>query len=265
MEVLCQRVVWSLVLCVLLAGSRARRADLWAALTSRSAVGQLLIGALLISANWLIFVYASSTGQLYRAGIGYLVTPIVQIALGVLFLGERLRRLQWAALTLAGGGMLLLVLRSEGWPWIELGLAGLFGTYGLVRKRVVVTPLAGLTVETLVLLPLALLGLSWAHAASGGALGFWSATPTARALMFGLGITTAVPLMWFAAAAARLPLSTIGFLQFSAPTCQFLLGVLAFGQRPPDPAMWWGYLGIGLGVVVLVGELVRFRGRERVG
>jgi chloramphenicol-sensitive protein RarD len=262
-EILCQRVVWSLLLCVMLLGSRARRAELRGVVRSRVHLLPLAVAAILISCNWLVFVYASSTGQLYRAGIGYLVTPIVQIGLGVVFLGERLRRPQWWALALASLGMAELVFFAEGWPWIELSLAALFGAYGLVRKRVAVSPLTGLTVETLFLLGPALLGLAWVHASMGPGLAIVEAEPVTRVLMVGLGLTTAVPLMWFAAAAARLPLSTIGFLQFSAPICQFLLGVLAFGQRPSDPAMWWGYLGIGLGVAVLVGELVRFRMRNR--
>ena len=261
LEVLCQRVVWSLLLCALMLGSGARRAELRRVIASRTHLPALALAALLISANWMVFVYASSTGQLYRAGIGYLVTPMVQIGLGVAFLGERLRRPQWWALALAGLGMAELVFLAEGWPWIELSLAGMFGAYGLVRKRVPVSPLTGLTVETPVLLLPALAGIAWVHSASGPGLAIAEASPSTMALMLGLGVTTAVPLMWFAAAAARLPLSTIGFLQFSAPICQVLLGVLAFGQRPPDPAMWWGYAAIGLGVVVLVVELLRFRVR----
>lgn len=261
LEVLCQRVVWSLLLCGLLLGSAERRAELRVALTRWTHLAPLAIAALLISGNWLVFVYASSTGQLYRAGIGYLVTPMVQIGLGVAFLGERLRRPQWWALGLAGLGIAELVFLAEGWPWIELSLAAMFGAYGLVRKRVPVSPLTGLTVETLLLLVPALAGLGWVHGAMGEGLAIVEAGSGTRALMVGLGLTTAVPLMWFAAAASRLPLSTIGFLQFSAPTCQFLLGVLVFGQRPPDPAMWWGYGAIAFGVVVLVFELVRFRAR----
>jgi chloramphenicol-sensitive protein RarD len=259
LEVLSQRVVWSLVLCALLVVLRRRGPDLRRVLGTPRTVGILAVTALLVSANWLVFIYAASSGQLYRAGIGYFVTPMVQIALGTLFLRERLRRDQWAALACAGLGMIWLLLIADGLPWIELGLAGTFGLYGLLRKRVGTGPIVGLTVETAVLTPLAVGCLWWIGAGDLQRLGFFAGGPGTALLLALTGVATAVPLMWFAAAAARLPLTTIGFLQFSAPTGHFLLGVLLFGQGPPDPRLWIGYGLIWAGVAALAVGLLRFR------
>ena len=267
-EVLAHRVVWSLVFCLVLCAGTGRMPALGAALRDRRAALRLTLCAGLVTVNWLVFIVAMARGELYRAGIGYFVTPIVQIALGTLLLGERLRRLQWCAIALAVGGMLVLVaigmsLGGE-WPWIEASLAGSFGFYGLLRKQTRVGPVVGLTVETGVLTPIAVLWLWLAPSAFGAPLGFVVGDAATDALLIATGVSTALPLLCFAAAAARLPLSTVGFLQFLAPTGQVLLGVLAFGERPADPSLWWGYALIWAGVLVLIGEgAVRLRSRSR--
>lgn len=256
-EVLAHRVVWALVLCVLLVIWLGRVKALRQLLSRRKSVMVLVLTALLISVNWLVFIYALAIGELYRASIGYFVTPMVHIALGLVFLGERLRFAQWIALGLAGLGMLWLMVVAGGLPWIELTLASTFGLYGLLRKRVDAGPMVGLTVETACLLPLAVGYLLWVvfGLERGSAMGSVDTLPTV--LLFLLGVSTALPLLWFAAAAKRLPLATIGFLQFGAPTGQFLLGVLAFGETVKDPRMWWGYGLIWLGVVCVCVELIR--------
>lgn len=262
-EVLAHRVVWALALCVLLVWWLGRGKALRALLKRRKSVGLLGLTAMLISVNWLIFIYALATDQLYRASIGYFVTPMVHIALGLVFLGERLRVGQWVALGFAALGMAWLMFVAGGWPWIELTLAATFGVYGLLRKRVDAGPMVGLTVETACLLPLAIGYLAWVvfGLERGSAMGSVGALPTG--LLFLLGISTALPLLWFAAAAKRLPLATVGFLQFGAPTGQFLLGVLAFGETVKDPTMWWGYGLIWLGVVCVCGELLRQARKKR--
>ena len=151
LEILCQRVVWSLVLCAALVAVRGRGEELRRLLGDRRTVALLAGTAVLVSVNWLVFIYAVSSDQLYRAGIGYFVTPMVQIALGTALLGERLRRFQWAAIACAGVGIGWLVAVASGLPWIELALAVSFGFYGLLRKRARAGPIVGLTVETAVL------------------------------------------------------------------------------------------------------------------
>jgi chloramphenicol-sensitive protein RarD len=264
LEIVAHRIVWSLLLSLLLVAFLRRGRALRETLRRPRTLLLLAIGAVLVSANWLLFIVAVARAELYRAGIGYFVTPILQIALGVVFLGERLRRGQAAAVALALAGLLVLLVVGGNLPWIELGLALTFGCYGLVRKRVgAVGPIVGLTLETAVLLPLALAWLVVGPAITGAPAGFTSGSVGTVLLLIATGISSGVPLMFFAAAAARLPLSTIGFLQFSAPTGQFLLGVLAFGERPPDPRLWIGYALIWIAVLALVGEGLRARQKGR--
>lgn len=261
-EVLAHRVVWALLLCVLMVWWLGRVGALRVLVRRRRAVGVLALTAGLLSVNWLIFIYSIASDQLYRSSIGYFMTPMVQIALGMVFLGERLRVGQWVALGFALLGIGWLLFVAGGFPWLELTLAGTFGVYGLLRKRVDAGPMVGLTVETAWLLPFAVGYLVWVvlFLERGSAMGSVGALPTV--LLFALGVTTALPLLWFAAAAKRLPLATIGFLQFGAPTGQFLLGVLAFGNEVRDPMLWWGYGLIWLGVVCVCLELAR-EGRRR--
>lgn len=257
LEILGHRVVWSLVLCLLLVPMRRRVPELLLVLRSRSTALVLLVTATLISVNWLVFIYALSTGQLYRAGIGYFVTPMVQIALGTVFLHERLRVAQWVGVCCAGVGIAVLVAVSGTLPWIELSLALSFGFYGLLRKRARVGPIVGMSVETAWLAPLAIGWLLWSGAHDSASSGFLTGGPTVVALLVLTGASTALPLIWFAGAAVRLPLVTIGFLQFVAPSGQFLLGVVAFGERPADPRAWLGYAAIWSGVVVVSLDAVR--------
>lgn len=262
LEILAHRIVWSLLFCLLLCWQRGSFGRLRETLRDRSAFGRLGLAAVLVTINWSVFIVAMARGELYRAGIGYFVTPVVQIALGTLLLGERLRRSQWWAVGFAGAGMAVLLgiaiaLGGE-LPWIEAALALSFGFYGLVRKGVKVGPVVGLTVETGVLTPIALAWLLLGPGLLAVPPAFLSGTGTASLLAL-TGISTAVPLLCFAAAAARLPLSTIGFLQFTAPTGQVLLGVFVYGERPADPSLWLGYGLIWMAVMVLAFDMLRAR------
>ncbi len=262
-EILGHRIVWSLLVCVALLFWLNRVADFKALLRRKRSVALLALTAALVSVNWLIFIYAVASDQLYRAGIGYFVTPFVQIALGMLVLGERLRGLQWAALSLAFAGIVWLIAAAGVFPWIELSLAASFGFYGLLRKRAHAGPIVGLTIETAAITPIALGWLVYAALAFDRPAAFVGAGPLPTALLIATGISTALPLLWFAAAAKRLPLTTIGFLQFGAPVGQFLLGVLAFGERPQKPIMWFGYALIWLGVTVLCANSLHHRRRSK--
>lgn len=254
LEILGHRIVWSLVLCVGLLFWLGRVDDFKAVLRRKRSTALLAGTAALVSANWAVFIYAVASDQLYRAGIGYFVTPFVQIALGMIFFHERLKRLQWAALSLALAGVAWLIAVAGVFPWIELALACSFGFYGLLRKRAHAGPIVGLTIETAAIMPIALGYLVVAAITFERAPAFAAGGPLPTALLIATGVSTALPLLWFAAAAKKLPLSTIGFLQFGAPVGQFLLGVLAFGERPPVAAMWWGYALIWVGVAFLVAQ-----------
>ena len=198
--------------------------ELRALLRQPRLLARLAVTSALIAVNWLTFVWAVNQGRLLDASLGYFVTPQVNVLLGFLFLGERLRRAQWLALLLALAGVVNQVWLLGQFPWIALVLALSFGSYGLFRKQIPVDPITGLLVETLLIAPVALGYLI--YLAQTGALRFGHAGLTIDLLLVFLGVVTAVPLMMFAAGAHRLQLTTIGFLQYLAPSMAFPAGSL---------------------------------------
>jgi chloramphenicol-sensitive protein RarD len=220
--ILCHRIFWSVVFLVVVISVRNQWAMVWPVLRNRRSMLLLSAGAAFIAINWLIFIYSVSSHQVLQSSLGYFINPLFSIFLGMIFLRERLRRWQWAAVIIAGIGVLNLALRSDRFPWIALSLAGSFGMYGLVRKKVDIDSLHGLLVETTVLLPLALvvLALPGARHVSAHSLGLLSLS----------GVITAVPLLFFGVALRRLKLSTMGFLQYVGPTLQFLVALVVFHE-----------------------------------
>jgi len=228
LEVLAHRVIWSVVLLAALIVLKSRWREAASAMRRRRTAVTLLVTTVLIACNWLIFIYAVATDRLLEASLGYFINPLVNVLLGFVFLGERLRRWQTISVALAAVGVLYLTLGYGRFPWIALALAASFGLYGLLRKTAPVDALIGLTVETTLLLPLALAYVLIAGATGAGkfAAGSWSDS----ILLVSAGIVTAVPLLWFTNAARRLRLATLGFLQYLAPTGHFLLAVAAYGE-----------------------------------
>jgi len=227
LQILSHRVVWSLLFLALLVSWKRR----WPELRGIFADGQLptsLLTTLLISANWLIFIWAVNGGRVLEASLGYFVNPLVNVLLGVLFLHERLSRKQGAAVALAGLGVLALVIRLGVFPWVSLALALSFGFYGLVRKKARIDAVVGLLVETALLAPVALAFLLLVEAQGQGAF-VHQGLPTTF-LLASAGIVTAVPLIWFATGMKTLRLSTMGVVQFITPTAQFLQAVLLFRE-----------------------------------
>lgn len=252
-EIVAHRVLWSLLL---LAGLLAfwRGFDGLRRLRGEPRLlGLLTLTALLTGSNWLVFVWAISVDRLVEASLGYFINPLVSILLGRLFLGERLRPLQKAAVALACAGVLWRVGQVGSLPWIALFLALTFGFYGLLRKRAPVDAINGLFVETLVTAPLAIAWLAWQ--AARGTLHFGSGGPTDLLLPLA-GVLTAVPLMLFAVGAKRLPLSTVGFLQYIAPSLNFLLAVFAF-REPFDGAQLVGFALIWSGLALYSADMLR--------
>jgi chloramphenicol-sensitive protein RarD len=231
--VLAHRVVWSVGFLGLLLAQQGQLRAVARCLADRRALLVLLGSTLMIAANWYTFIWAVSHNHVTEASFGYFVNPLVNVLLGVVVLKERLRPAQLAAIALACVGVAVRTGRLGGLPVVSLVLAGSFGLYGLLRKVVAAGPLVGLSVETLLLFPVCLGYLLVAGPAIGGggpaaALTAWG--PGVGVLLVASGVVTAIPLLWFAAAARRLRLTTIGFLQYLAPTCQLLLAVLAFGE-----------------------------------
>jgi chloramphenicol-sensitive protein RarD len=188
----------------------------------------LLATTVLIALNWLTYITAVAEGRVIEASLGYFILPLVSILLGTVFLGEKLRPLQWAAVALAAGGMVQLIAVEQGMPWIAFTLAVSFSLYGLFRKQAGVDGLIGLTVETLLLGPIALGYLLWLAASGKGTMG--QGNHSLDLLLLLSGVVTTIPLFCFAEAARRLPLTTLGFLQYLSPTLQLILAVTRLNE-----------------------------------
>lgn len=226
-ELLAHRVVWSLVF---LGGLLTARGA-WGAVTRERLAGTARTFAtttVLLATNWLLYLWAITSGNVLEASLGYFVTPLVNVLLGTVFLGESLTRPQKVAVALAAAGVGVQLVGAGRLPWVALTLAGSFGLYGLLRKRLVVDAVPALFVETALMTGPALVWLAVSAARGENAL----AAPFALddALLLGTGVVTAVPLLFFANAARRLRLTTLGLVQYLSPTCQLLLAVLAFGE-----------------------------------
>jgi chloramphenicol-sensitive protein RarD len=227
-EVLANRIVWSLLLVAGVLTWQSRWSWLRPAFGSRRVMASFAASALLLSANWMTYIWAVSNGHVVDASLGYFMTPLVNVALGFFLLGERPRRAQWVALSIAAGGVAWLTASAGRLPWIGLVLALTFGAYGLLRKVASLGALEGLTLETMILAPAAAAGMAtwW----GGSATSFPGPDLPTNLWLVGLGPATTVPLLLFAVAARRLSMTTLGLLQYVSPTIQFLLGVWLFRE-----------------------------------
>ncbi len=227
-EVLAHRIVWSLLFLALLLTLKKQWGAYRELLRNPGQLKWLLISALLIAGNWLTFIWAVANDQIVQASLGYFINPLFSVFLAMVFLGERLRPLQWAALILAGIGVANEIFNVGYLPWVAMVLALTFGFYGLVRKHVGADPIQGLAVETVLLLPFAsvyLVWLLWAGELSFGHLGV-----VMDLLLLSAGVVTALPLVYFAAAANLLSLSAVGLLQYIAPSITFLLAIFLYKE-----------------------------------
>jgi chloramphenicol-sensitive protein RarD len=238
LEVVLHRSVWSLLFVLLLLTALRRFGWLREVAAQPRRLGLFGVSALLLSGNWLLYVYAVRSGQVVEASLGYFINPIVNVLLGVLVLHERLSRLQWSAVALASAGVLWLTLLNGRLPWIALVLAVSFGLYGLMRKTATLGAVEGLALETMLLAPLMVPALLWWTLRGSGAMAQDDLALDAW-LVIG-GPLTALPLLLFAAGARRLPLATIGLLQYLSPTIQLALGVWVF-HEPFDRARLVGF------------------------
>lgn len=244
-EILAHRAVWGLGAFALAVALAKQGPALRSALRDRKTVLVMFASGALLALNWGLFVFAITTDRLLDASLGYFINPLVSVALGTLVLGERLRRLQWIAIACAAIGVGVLAWRGGVVPWIAIVLALTFGAYGLVRKTAKVDSLVGSTIETLMMAPIAAAYLVYLALQDAGQLGHVGAGQ--HAMLVATGWVTMVPLLLFTSAARRLPLSTVGFLQYLAPTGQFLLAVLAFGEAfSRDKLVAFGFIWAGL-------------------
>lgn len=227
-EVVAHRVLWSVAFLVVFIVATGRWQEFTSHLKQRRLIAGLLLSAIVISLNWLVFIWAVGQDRILEAALGYFINPLISVLLGMIFLGERLRRIQWLAIILAtiGVGYQLVLLGSL--PWVALVLAFSFGFYGLLRKRLAVDAFSGLLIETLLLSPVALVYLIWL--AQQGTLQFLFTTGNTTLLLIASGLVTSLPLICFAAGARRLTLTLNGLLQYIAPSIAFLLAVFIYNE-----------------------------------
>ena len=221
-DIVAHRVLWSLPFLATLIGLAKGWSKVWDAIARPRTLGVLMLTALLIGGNWLLYVYAVTSGHILAASFGYYLNPLANVLLGRFVLKERLGSLQWTAVAIAAAGISVLAAGALGQLWISLTLCVTFALYGLLRKVVPADAITGLGIETALLFPLALLWLGWRFAAGAPILG---STNADTGLLLIAGIVSTTPLLLFTAAAKRLQYSTLGMLQFIAPTLQFLIGV----------------------------------------
>jgi chloramphenicol-sensitive protein RarD len=245
LEMLAHRMAWSLVFVLAVLLVRHHWRWLGPVLRDRRLVGRFAASAVLLSANWGIYIWAVNAGHIVEASLGYFINPLINVLFGYAFLGERLRPLQWCAVALAAAGVVWLTWQNGAPPWISLALALTFGGYGLLRKTAQLGALEGLTLETLLLFPVAIVYLAM--------LGFLGASHFAHAplalqlLLACAGPVTAIPLLLFGAAARRIPLSTLGLVQYVTPTLQLVTGVFVYHEPfGAVRAMGYGAIWIAL-------------------
>ncbi|MFM1850726.1 MAG: hypothetical protein RIS54_410 [Verrucomicrobiota bacterium] len=255
-ELIAHRLFWTMVVTLPVLWWRDRLESVYTAFNSGRVVGNHALSGGLLTLNWLTFVWAVNNGHVIETSLGYFLVPLVNIALGWGVLREKLRPAQWTAIGFAAAGVAWQLWQLGRLPWIALALAGTFGTYGLLRKRSPLGSLPGLTVETLLLAPLAGAFLMWRTHQGTGALGF--APAGIQALVMTTGIVTALPLLLFAYGARRLRLTTLGLLQYAAPTVQFALGVWYFGE-PFSAARAQSYGIIWIGLAIYTADALRRR------
>lgn len=246
LEVLIHRIIWSCLFLAALVTLMRRWAPIRQALSEPRRLGAVLACALLIAFNWGLYIYSVETRQVLQASLGYFLTPLVNVALGMLVLRERVSGLQAVAIGLAGLAIVIQLSLLGVLPWISLALALSFGTYGLLRKRVPLDGLSGLFVETLLLLPLGLLSLSWLSLAG---LSHFLESPRILLLLMASGVITALPLLAFAGAARRLRLATLGFLMYLNPSIQFFIALWVF-HEPLTTIQLLTFLLIWLGLAL---------------
>lgn len=251
LQIIAHRIAWACVLVLVWLFVRGELRDLRKPLTDPAILGRLTASALLITVNWLAYVWGVGHGHVVETSLGYFINPLANVLLGVIVLRERLNIAQWTAVGIAAAAVLYIAIGTGATPWISLTLAVSFSTYGLLRKVVHVEALQGLAVETLVLVPVALGYLVWCEANGTGAFGHSSTF--VNALLVGCGPVTAVPLFLFAFGARLIPYSTLGLLLYISPSLQLLFGIFLY-HEPFAGARAQGFVLIWLALLIYAGD-----------
>ncbi|WP_232367320.1 EamA family transporter RarD [Altererythrobacter lutimaris] len=246
------RIIWTIPVCLLLILVRNQWAQVRAAIADRRTLGWLFVSAALIGANWLIYIWAIQSNYVYAASMGYYLNPMLNVLLGTVFLAEKLSRRQWIAVAIATASIGSLLFGALSTLWITLSLAGTFGFYGLVRKQTPVGAVPGLAIESILLL-VPSFAIVWWYAQTPAGPSFGQELELSLLIVLG-GVVTATPLLLFAIAARKLPYSTLGFIQFLAPTIVFILGLTIFDEKL-DKAELGAFILIWIAIAIFVSDL----------
>jgi len=261
-EVLCHRIVWSVFALVVLLWWKGRHAVALRALRSPRLVGLLAITSALITTNWIVYIHAVATHRTIEASLGYFINPIVLILLGLLVFKERLNPYQKICITLAAAGVAYQVAMLGSVSWISLILPASFGLYGMMKKHIPLDSISSLFIETLISAPIAAIYL--AVLGAQGKLGLFNGPTHVQVLLLLAGLVTCVPLILFAEGAQRLPLNTMGFLQYITPTLQFSIGLFVFGE-PMNTHKLIGFIFVWVGLAILAaGQMHGYRARREL-
>ncbi len=252
-EVFVHRILWSFVVVLVLLVWRGPKGWVRPLLSRPGELARLVSASLLVATNWLVYIWAVNADHVVDAALGYYINPLLTVALGIVVLGERLRRTQMVALGLGAAAVVVLTVGYGRPPWIALVLAASFAGYGFQKKAITIGPTPSLAVETAVLLPIALVWLTMAEVRGDAA--FLNGSVVRDIGLVALGVVTAVPLLLFATAARRIPLSMLGLLQYLTPTGQLLCGILVFGESLP-PERIAGFVLVWLALIVLASDAV---------
>jgi chloramphenicol-sensitive protein RarD len=247
LQVIGHRIGWSFILLIAVILFTGRWKDFRSAAVVPKVIGIYAVAGVLLSVNWLVYVWGVNSGFIVETSLGYFINPLISVLLGVLFLRERLRAMQWVAVGLAAAGVIYLTITYGSPPWIALSLAFSFGIYGLVKKLAPLGSLYGLVLETALVFPIALIYLGFVQATGTGA--FLHQGALTDLLLIGTGAVTSIPLLMFASAARQIPLTMIGVLQYIAPTLQFLIGVFLY-HEPFDQSHLIGFSLVWLALII---------------
>jgi chloramphenicol-sensitive protein RarD len=253
LEIVSHRAVWTPVFCIFVLAATHALKTTFATFRNPKIVLKLLLSSVLVSINWLVFIWAINNGHVVESSLGYYINPLIIIAFGVILLKEKMRRLQWVAVSIATVGVIVLTIDYGRLPWVAIGLALSWGSYGLVKKQLGLGALEGLTIETLIsFIPfcayLIFIG-SKGEGQFGNGIGL-------TALLISAGAVTAIPLLLFNGSTTRLPYSTIGLMQYMTPTIQFSIGVWVNNEAMPT-ARWIGFIIIWLALITLAADLLK--------
>ncbi len=249
LEILAYRIIWAVPFGALIIWARRQWPDVWRALRTPKTLGLLALAAFLIALNWAVYIWAIQREQIFQASLGYYINPLMYVLIGVVFLGEGLRKLQLLAVVSASIGVAILTIVGGQFPWISLTLAISFTAYGVIRKQIKIGAMPGLFVETLVLFLPAVLYLAWLS--SQGSLTFFTLGADISILLVLAGPLTVLPLLAFATAARNLKLSTIGFLQFIGPSIQFLTGIYYGENLSPAHLLCFAFIWTAVAIFIV--------------